>query len=132
LETYLANARFCGMACSLSWAPLPASLAGGAGARPDHSISRLAVASMGAKRRRSTAMLHRGTMPLAATISGTKTSKFNRLSTTYDTLESSKCLPKSFAAGRPLWGPVRALSGVCGARFLSMLLNGGYGYEPQS
>src|SRR6266487_5300396 len=28
-----------GMACSLSWRPLPASLAGGAGAQPDHPIN---------------------------------------------------------------------------------------------
>src|SRR5262245_23897024 len=31
----------CGMACSSSLAPLPASLAGGAGARPDHPITGL-------------------------------------------------------------------------------------------
>src|SRR6266536_2832319 len=35
-----------GMACSLSWCPLPASLAGGAGARPDHPIKRHAVPAL--------------------------------------------------------------------------------------
>src|SRR5512140_1518526 len=33
-----------GMVCSLSGRPLPASIAGGAGARPDHPIKRLRMA----------------------------------------------------------------------------------------